>query len=623
MTPVKRSAHWLRRNAGGPRPVHMVFIDTETHPEPAGDKRVRHRLDFGWACYVRRRGTGQYAEPKWIRFEIRAKLWDWVNSLPHPGTKLYIYAHNWTFDALVTGMFSELPRRGWKPGMMVLEGPPVIIDWRRGKQKIRVLDTLNWWPSKLSLIGEELGIPKLPMPERSASRADWDTYCRRDVEVIRERVCTWLDWLDQEDLGVYAPTRASQAWNAWRHRFLSSDILIDADEQALGLARDGYLGARTEAYRIGRVEGPVHELDVNSIYPHVMREGVFPARLTMYSESVTIEELRRALQSQCAMGRVRIDTDQPIYPVKRDKRLVFPTGRFTTTLATPELQRALELGHVAAVEAVAFYDREPMFREFIQWGWAARMTARREGKRLEDKDTKTLMNALYGKLGQRGRHWQTIGRARSDQVEVVKMLDADTGEMVQYRQVAGALQVLLTDGESRDSHPAIAAHVTSYARLYIWDLQVIAGRDLVYYTDTDCIWTPDEGLRRLAGCVAPDVLGALKLEDSHEWVHIRTLKDYEYPTGSKTKGIRADAHKLDLAEIRAYLVDRGESPDLAQDLLGDVYSQERWRGLRGAMRDGDLDAPETSTVIKRLSREYTKGTVQSDGTVLPFHLEEW
>ncbi|GAH97250.1 unnamed protein product, partial [marine sediment metagenome] len=52
-----------------------------------------------------------------------------------------------------------------------------------------------------------------------------------------------------------------------------------------------------------------------------------------------------------------------------------------------------------------------------------------------------------------------------------------------------------------------------------------------------------------------------------------------------------------------------------------VYQQERWPSFKGLFASGDVNTYTTQSIIKVLSREYTKGVVQDDGTVLPFVLD--
>ena len=77
-------------------------------------------------------------------------------------------------------------------------------------------------------------------------------------------------------------------------------------------------------------------------------------------------------------------------------------------------------------------------------------------------------------------------------------------------------------------------------------------------------------------------------------------KDYVVDGAAKIKGVRRNA----------------------QEISPGVFEQDRWRGLAGALRDGDVLHPKITRVRKRLSRKYLKGEVSPGGQVQPYRLDE-
>jgi hypothetical protein len=53
-----------------------------------------------------------------------------------------------------------------------------------------------------------------------------------------------------------------------------------------------------------------------------------------------------------------------------------------------------------------------------------------------------------------------------------------------------------------------------------------------------------------------------------------------------------------------------------------VYRLEVFRGLKGALRDHDMNRMIVTRGVKRLTRIYNKGIVNTDGSVSPFELDE-
>jgi hypothetical protein len=559
---------------------------------------VRHVLRFGWAAYRRRLKSGGWSAPSWCHFTTAAQLWDWIETLLHGRMRLYLFAHNQGFDLPVVDAFGELHRRGFVLGKAVIDCPPVMLKWRRGPATIEALDTLNIWRVPLAQLGKKVGLRKLRIPAPTASSARWLAYGRRDVKVIMAACLAWFAFLQDHRLGGFAPTLASQAMRAYRHRFMHVDLLTDADANALQLARDSYVGGRVECYQLGRVAGPIYRLDVNSMYPFVMRDSLMPVKLIATTRHADHADLRAWLSCHCVTAKVDLFTDAPVYPVVESGRLVFPINRFTATLTTPELRYALEAGHIERVHHVAVHESRVIFREFVSELWALRRAAARAGDTLLEWLFKVFQNSLYGKFGQRGRVYRDAGQVEHTDARAWVELDADTGTLYKHRTLGGLHQTFADDAESFNSMPAIAAHVCAYARLYLWQLQLTAGRENVLYCDTDSLAATEAGYMNLAPLVNPEQLGALKLEGVEPWGVYRGPKDYEYASHRKTKGVRAAAHWVD----------------------ANTVVQQQWSSLVGLIRAGDVSSPTTRAIVKTLQRHYLKGLRTSTGRVLPLSL---
>ncbi len=616
-----RQPHFLKKNHRSAQPTHAIWVDTETHPEQYDVLETSQHLDFGWAAYRSRGRNGQWSKPQWLRFTTRREFWAWVESKTRPKRKLYLFAHNVSYDAPVLGAFTELPRYGWELDGAIIDGPPTILTWRhwsrflqwplefrgwrlrsplgRSTKTLVWLDTLNIWRMPLAAIGESLGLPKLTMPAENATAEEWNTYAKRDVQIIMEACVRWWGYLREHDLGSFAPTLAGQALKAFRHRFMYHPIYIDSNETALELARDALHGGRTECYQLGKVEGPVHVLDINSMYPHIMKTERMPRQLQGVYGHVTTDELSAWLKSRCCIADVEISTEQPAYGVVHDGRLVFPVGQFRTTLCTPELQYGLLRGHIKKVHTVAVYLADVLFADYVTFFYGQRLKARAAGDKVAEFNSKILLNSLFGKFGQTGRVYESVGECAPDIVQAWTHIDADNDESREYRALGGLVQGFVREQESIDSHPAIAAHVPSYGRMTWWALCREAGRVNTYYGDTDSLHVNQEGLMNLNHRRHSTRLGALKLEGSFDSAEYRGLKDYSYGNVCKIKGVRKRAGQLN----------------------DNTFYQDKFIGLKGLVQRGSLDAPIIRTETKTLTREYLKGEVQPDGRVLPLRLD--
>ena len=596
---MKRFTHRIPGNKSNEQPSNIVWVDTETDHTTDDQGHQHHYLRFGWACYQRIQPGSVWSQPEWLRFTEIGAFWDWVCTKCRDKTRLYLFAHNGAFDLPVLHTFSELPALGYTLVSAVADFPPAILTWKHGKKTIRFIDTLNIFRMPLAELGKSIGIAKLPMPLHSDSDTKWDEYGRQDVEIIRQAILQWLTFLRVHDLGGFAPTLAAQSFNAYRHRFMTASILVTDNQKEIDIARASYLGGRTECFAIGNYAGEFYYLDVNSMYPSVMSAGSYPIRLRGVYGHPTFREIRKWLSHLAVIADVVIVTTDPAYPIVLEGKLVFPQGRFRAILCGPELQHALDHGHIESMRSAAVYEQAPIFKQFISWAFAARVNAREAKNTVYDWLIKIFMNSLYGKFGQRGRVFETVGQCAPDLVEVWPSVNHDTKEVTHYRRFGGLEQVWIEEGESRESVPSIASYVTSYARMKMHRAIMKAGRDHCLYCDTDSLVVDHTGYERLLDEIHPTKLGAWKLEKVIKTFQIFGPKDYIMDGDIKSKGVRGSARWI------------GD----------DTAEQDHFVGFRGLLRSGNLDEPVVYKIRKHLERRYTKGVVTKTGKVDPLTVD--
>lgn len=560
---------------------------------------VKHVLRFGWACYLRKHRNDKWTDEDWLRFTTCDEFWQWVTGKTRLKTKLYLFCHNTSFDLPVLDVFGSLPRYGFNLRSAIIDAPPTILRFRNGTKSIVVLDTLNIWRMPLKYLGEEIGLPKLEMPDNNDLALEFDTYAKRDVEIIKAACLHWFDFLATNDYGSFAYTLASQSMRMYRHKYMKHPIFIDDDPKALKLTRTGYYGGRVECFYIGRFEGVFYSLDVNSMYPFVMSHNPYPCKLVAYTRYASIEDLHIWLRSYSLSLHARIRTSIPFAAVKLEGKLMFPVGEFDAYLSTPEIQYCLEYAAIVTIHEVAVYEQADLFSEMLIEQTNIKAQAKRDGDLVKEFMTKKLVNSFYGKWGQSGGKWIEDYFIEDLSAKRWLELDMETGRKIFHRQLGGLVQVRDDEGESRDSFPAIAAHVTAYARMHLWKLIVLAGPGNTYYCDTDCVVVNVDGRDRLKSQMDKYKLGALKQVDEYDVITILGNKDYRFGSKSKTKGVRKNAVWLDDNKVQ----------------------QDQWSSLKGLISKGDVTAPTTKKITKQLSRKYDKGIVTSSGKVEPHVLK--
>ncbi len=591
-----RRPHWLRPTRRASYPEELVVFDTETAALWEDDSICENVLMFGWACYSRWYQQKAWGKPQWFRFQRGIELWQWLEQTARNDKPLWVFCHNANFDWQTTEMTTLLHSLGWECCKVCIEDPPNYFEWRKGHKTLRLLDSTNYWRQSLAKIGERIGLAKLEPKHAYHFPILDDEYCIRDCDVILTALQEWIAWLREHELGGLAISLAGQAWSAYRYSLMDSEIFVHNDRYALAMEREAYCGGRTEAWTVGV---PVHNLvgvDVNSMYPYVMREHEYPVQLIGVYSRPTESEFKRWLHKYCMIARVELDTDEPVYPERADGKLIFPTGRFAATLSTPELTYAYDHGHLVRVHDVALYEKGKLFTRFVDKLNSLKLDAERNGDELGRWLAKIMSNSLYGKFGQRGMHAEIIGKDDSGAFYSELEIDLDTGQFHRVRHLAGVITAMTRESESTHSCPAIAAHITAHARMQLWQYVRVVGMENVHYMDTDSLHINADALDALRDHLDSNRLGALKLEKRINIATYYGPKDYNIDNARTTKGVPLEAVELEPAR----------------------FATRQWVSLRGALQRGHIGGPLIRSVTKELRREYTKGRVTASGRVLPF-----
>lgn len=598
-----RRAHRLSVNHTTDLPQYFCVVDTETKPQDAPGLPTIHRLWFGFAIwFTLPAGRNKRPQREVFRFETPRQFWTWLTDHLTSKIRVIVSAHNLPFDFLVLDAVNQLPTYGFQVEFPILGGTKFITKAKGEKSSLWFIDSMNYLPTSLKAIGQSLGIEKLEMPEGEAGPTAWDTYCLRDVEILETFWRTLITFYRDHDLGAFATTAASMAFNAFRHKHMHHEIFIHDQTDSLETERQSYYGGRVECFRLGTMpQDDYTMLDVNSMYPYVMQVGEFPTKLLFHEKIPPLSRFQDVMRSYQVVATVGLETTSPCYPKRLDGKLLFPVGRFQTTLADPELRLALDRGDIRYIKGLIAYDHAPIFRTYVEEFYALRLAYKQEQKDAFVLFTKLLLNSLYGKLGQRGHERETL----PDKPGVI------FGHETIYSEIAHAFKQVYywygqgwiekEEGEAYNSFPAIAATVTSMARVYLWSLLEMGGTQNVLYCDTDSIVCNRSGLQRLQTEIDPTQLGKLKVEKTTRTLCLRGCKDYVFGDHSKTKGISAKAVQLS----------------------DNWYEQIHFATFKESMRLAIRDGVAFTHVQKKLTRDYDKGTVGQDGFVSPFRLTEF
>lgn len=596
MSSINRKPHILKGEKTLAMPRHIVFFDTETWQNEKESGKVHQSLRLAWACYYRR-AYGRHKEVmEWIYFLHADQFWQFISEHTQPKNRLWVIARNVAFDFTVVKGWTHLRPLGFKLKFFYNKGACNIISIRNKSKSIVFLDSMNWFRESLEKTGERIGIKRIAVDYKTCSESELKTACKNHVLIELENFKLFIRFLEHNKVARLCYTAGSTAMAAYLLGHYTTKIYIHNNEQAINLERESYKGGRVECFFIGELKNEnYYFLDVNSLYPFVMAKHLYPVKYTRLVHGITRRSLRSVLNNNAVTGQVMINTDEPVYAVRRE-RCVFPVGRFWTVLTTPELKYAMSKGHIEQVGDCIIYEQANIFKSFVDKFYDMRLKFKSKGNREYEQFCKYIMNKLYGKFGQKGEDWTKIGDCPNEPDREELVFNMNGRRVTKLRYLLGQVFLRTGVGECFDSFPAISAHVTGYARMYLWSLMQQAGWGNYFYCDTDSLIVNEVGLCRLQNKTSKSSLGGLKIDRTGSTVLLRGLKDYSFGAKTVIKGVRKNA----------VLVADG------------VYQQEKWPSFKGLLRSGLPEEYIVETVTKHLTRKYYKGDVTPSGVVRPF-----
>lgn len=586
--------HKLKENKRGSFPRHLIIFDTETTPIETPTHEV-HQLRLGYAKYVQLNSDLSIRREDDCVFTTAQEFWQFVEDHTYEKTCLYIFAHNVDFDMSVVQGYSYLRELGYDVTKWFVHNNGLFIRAKKGRKSIVVSDTLMLFPFSLKEIGKYAGVEKLDMPDFSANDDSWVEYCKRDVEVLTCALLKYMKFIKENDLGNFQFTIASQSFSAFRHRFMNHEIYIHGNPSITELEVQSYFGGRTEAFKIGTFKGSLYYLDVNSMYPFVMRNYHYPIRYLGEMSNITVAELRELVKDFCVIAEVTVETNIPIVPVRREK-VIFPIGRFKGVYATGEIKLLLEKNMVKEVHRVLVYQKARIFKDYVDFFYALKIKAKQERDDFTYFMAKLFLNSLYGKFGQRTSDLELVTDDPLKMEEYsLPMVSFAVGEEKFIRFDEKIWKVKKRE-PAYNSFIAIASHVTSYARAYLFRLMEHVGLEKIYYMDTDSLVVDQEGFEKLKRFINKTRLGALDIKEVFEELTILGAKAYITKDVRRIKGI----------------------PARARQVSDNSFEFDQFMRFRTKLRKNMLDVQLVVKACRTIRRVYDKGQVLPNGDVIPF-----
>lgn len=474
----------------------------------------------------------------YVQFQVLKKYFEYLET--HNGPETILCHFGGKFDFLF--ILREALTHGYAIGTIVPRGSSILyFSVTIGSREYTFRDSSALLPFSLKSISENFGVAN--------KKGEWDhtktrcysnklgEYLRSDCYALHQSLQKFFSWPLIERSGP-AWTMASQAMRVFR-TYLKEPIY------GLGITeseycRQGYLGGRTEIFKPFCDAGPLYEYDVNSLYPYCMSENFFPSGPSYF----TYEFERKKLGIFKAQVTCPSDMYLPCLGIVRDGKYIFPTGTFSGYWTTSELLYAESLGYKIEVKSgIVFTDKKKLFHDFIKDLYQIRKTSPKNS--VSDIMAKLLMNSSYGRWGM-DPNKENISFEMKEGSEEYETIKVGKKNIQLFKE-----PVFL----NTFSHVAIAAHVTSYARIHMHRIMAPIAHS-VYYTDTDSIFTTEKLLES-------EALGGLKLECIYESAIFLLPKTY-YATG-KTK------HKIAMKGFDKRKLANFTLEDFKNGLEGDLH----------------------------------------------------
>lgn len=436
--------------------------------------------------------------------------------------------------------------------------------------------------------------------------------CITDCQIVWDALIKTFEFA-----GDIKITQASLSLTYFRRYHLPYNI--DFNEN-VSFFWDSYYGGRTEAFKIGKTNARV--IDVNSMYPFAMKETQFPnPKYLKKINSPSKEKFLQYIKDFEGMAKCKVFHPEKfigLLPYKDDKgKLTFPNGTFTGLWNFNELRFAIENGvEILNIDyCVIGQPMKSIFVSFVDTLNIEKIKSENAGNEFDRDKTKRFSNSLYGKFGQRIKDEQIYLPDYEKAFDLIQ----------EYQRKGLFLKLSLFNSERKDAFlvlksvrgksisnaiPSFASYVTSYARvLLLKKLLEFQNKGLVY-CDTDSVFFENE-----IGIENEYHLGGWKLENKIV-TEVLGLKNYKYiksgkefwrvkgiPTISDKKVIKIEGEtRKELAKIKQ----TGEKE----------FTYINLSKTKESLRHGK-EARKLTERIKELKHKYDKRIVFNDGNTKP------
>lgn len=601
------------------RPSRIASYDIESCPAQHDPKGIHRSVLLGLGFFgqapdhfrqYNEKESRDFNRPQFIVFERDvddnpvAKFFEHLYKYRHYYNDFTFYGHNaGRFDAvfLLNEYLLDNNDKWFIQSITETDSSIICIkliavegDVKNRNIRLTFLDSVKVAPLSLDGLGAALktknrkltgsvDLGKLTMENFHYFRDDLVHYLKFDCLTLAEAMIILADALYNDDqLNITkcltGPSLGIKSF--WKNYYNQDQMPIFN----LGRAEDAYIrksyfGGRTEAFTLGLIEGPSYYYDVNSMYPHVGRMDL-PYGYPMWTKTLSyiVEDCKifghKLIDDFFGFIRVEVvstnldedDNELPVFGFKNPEgRLLFPKFKepVEITIFSEEMRYAQKNNmsyKFKVLDGIAF-KKGPVMKNFFQDNYDKRLLAKKAGNLGEANIRKLKSNSTYGKLAQRTLNKDMITLYSPDRVGYLDKFHNE--QLVSIRESkCYTLVRSKEDTEAVDINVAIAAAITSYARLELHKA-ITAVRDeggLVHYCDTDSIITDTDIAENptLRAILIPDgdgkTLGSMKNELPEKLDEALATGCFSKLTPEQKEEVKKEAARTGYAFQRAAVV---------------------------------------------------------------------
>lgn len=522
--------------------------------------------------------------------ECGEKFIELLESLEYPHL---IFAHN-------GGKFDYMYLHKYIRGaVFVINGRLTHWEYTTKKGITHVLrDSYPMIPTSLaSGSGAKLDIDyrKMEKNKREKHKEEILTYLKQDCVALYDLVLAF-----RARFGKWFMTIASASFDLLKqfHPIKKTDEFYDST------FRPFYFGGRCQAFYSGKIEGDIFCIDVNSMYPYVMKAYKHPQSSNYYRSKLINEDTYfirwigrnyGAVPSRAEDGSVRFDQ---------------PEGEFLTTIHEYKVAKKYNLIEVDKIIETYNFRECSTLEKFVDYSYAEKENATKGTN--EYTIAKLIMNSPYGKYAQDSRKYK-----KHEFVDPSEIVLDDNIEVIENED----FKLLISpDDESVKTfnNVAVSASITGAARAELLEAKVIISKCncTPLYSDTDSIIgkgkvSDIKGLK-----FHESELGAWDLEKTGTSVFIGGKKIYAMYDGDRCVKVASKGVRVIPRDIYEFLP-QNPTPEVIKETkqkMLDIGGSEIIRIAMGEDFQFKNDAPSLkldgrSIFVERTMRNTFKETV--------------